>query len=258
MSTIKKSNPNSPSPISPLQNGHATNGQSSKVGELYTRNYSEDHTASVLVSSKRHQTETGIMSNSIISKPSAWPGVKLFIRLLSDYAHLRNSGSESRLRILLVESCCIVYTGILFHALVTNDANELLRVIANPISTQMFALVAGGCVRTRSQTSNVMLPPHDAANLMKNSSASRKESAANLAANKHRYSLNSKVLGQSGGSIRSEESGPPSPAVTNEENKYQYEKFSSPVMTVFDYILSKVRSSFEPFCFHQNCSISCL
>ena len=176
------------------------------------------------------------MHSQIISKACDWPGVKLILRLLSEHAQARNLSSEDKLKVLLIESCCVVYIGVLFHALVTADPNEMLRIVAHPLNIGMFPLVAGGCVRRRSPQAGVAgLPPQDAVNVNPESDqAARAESAAHVAANKHRIALNMKLFNESS-----------SPLIAHEEQQYQFEKFSSPKLTLIDYFLSKVGANYE-------------
>ena len=201
-----------------------------RVGQLMANNRASliDKT-SILLASKRRRAES--INSQIISKACDWPGVKLILRLLSDHALARNPSSEDKLKILLIESCCVVYIGVLFHALVTGDPNEMLRIVAHPLNTGMFPLVAGGCVRRRSPAAGVGLPPQDAINVgVEVNKAARAESAAHVAANKHRIALNMKIFNENSSSL-----------LAHEEQHYQYEKFSSPTLTLIDYFLSKVR-----------------
>uniref|UniRef100_A0A4W3JDW5 Dmx like 1 n=1 Tax=Callorhinchus milii TaxID=7868 RepID=A0A4W3JDW5_CALMI len=74
------------------------------------------------------------------TSPHQWPGIKQLIHLLN------SAGDEDRpkLAVLLCEVLTAVYFSLFAHGLATHASNELFRLVAHPLNSNMWAAVFGG------------------------------------------------------------------------------------------------------------------
>ncbi|XP_019742626.1 dmX-like protein 1 isoform X1 [Hippocampus comes] len=100
---------------------------------------------SVLLSQKQQarvpSTDGSIQPNT---SPAQWPGIASMIRLLS------SAGDESQpgLAVLLCEILTAVYLSLFAHGMATHSSNELFRIMAHPLSSNLWVTVFGGGART--------------------------------------------------------------------------------------------------------------
>uniref|UniRef100_A0A8D3CVN5 Dmx like 1 n=1 Tax=Scophthalmus maximus TaxID=52904 RepID=A0A8D3CVN5_SCOMX len=78
------------------------------------------------------------------TSPAQWPGIASLIRLLS------SAGEESQpgLAVLLCEILTAVFLSLFVHGMATHSSNELFRIMAHPLNSQLWVTVFGGGART--------------------------------------------------------------------------------------------------------------
>ncbi|XP_037115641.1 dmX-like protein 1 isoform X2 [Syngnathus acus] len=100
---------------------------------------------SVLLSQKQ-QARAASIDGSVQpnTSPAQWPGIASMIRLLS------SAGDESQpgLAVLLCEILTAVYLSLFVHGMATHSSNELFRIMAHPLSSNLWVTVFGGGART--------------------------------------------------------------------------------------------------------------
>ncbi|XP_049618495.1 dmX-like protein 1 isoform X2 [Syngnathus scovelli] len=100
---------------------------------------------SVLLSQKQ-QARAASIDGSVQpnTSPAQWPGIASLIRLLS------SAGDESQpgLAVLLCEILTAVYLSLFVHGMATHSSNELFRIMAHPLSSNLWVTVFGGGART--------------------------------------------------------------------------------------------------------------
>ncbi|KAM9821767.1 dmX-like protein 1 isoform 3-T3 [Syngnathus typhle] len=100
---------------------------------------------SVLLSQKQ-QARAASIDGSVQpnTSPAQWPGIASMIRLLS------SAGDESQpgLSVLLCEILTAVYLSLFVHGMATHSSNELFRIMAHPLSSNLWVTVFGGGART--------------------------------------------------------------------------------------------------------------
>uniref|UniRef100_A0A8D2ZUK1 Dmx like 1 n=1 Tax=Scophthalmus maximus TaxID=52904 RepID=A0A8D2ZUK1_SCOMX len=81
------------------------------------------------------------------TSPAQWPGIASLIRLLS------SAGEESQpgLAVLLCEILTAVFLSLFVHGMATHSSNELFRIMAHPLNSQLWVTVFGGGARTPSR-----------------------------------------------------------------------------------------------------------
>ncbi|XP_035514140.1 dmX-like protein 1 [Morone saxatilis] len=99
---------------------------------------------SVLLSQKQ-PVRTVSMDDSVQpnTSPGQWPGITSLIRLLN------SAGEESQpgLAVLLCEILTAVFLSLFVHGMATHSSNELFRIMAHPLNSNLWVTVFGGGAR---------------------------------------------------------------------------------------------------------------
>ncbi|KAK5932313.1 hypothetical protein CgunFtcFv8_004030 [Champsocephalus gunnari] len=183
---------------------------------------------SVLLSQKQ-PARTVSMDESVQpnTPPAQWPGIASLIRLLS------SAGEESQpgLAVLLCEIVTAVFLSLFVHGMATHSSNELFRIVAHPLNSQLWVSVFGGGARTpviEKPTSLTRTPPPASP-----SGSDRKSRRFRL--------LSSRSGSKDEAGIEREGPSSPkhSPVVKQEATSIFKERFIPPELSIWDYFITK-------------------
>uniref|UniRef100_A0A8D3DQP8 Dmx like 1 n=1 Tax=Scophthalmus maximus TaxID=52904 RepID=A0A8D3DQP8_SCOMX len=161
------------------------------------------------------------------TSPAQWPGIASLIRLLS------SAGEESQpgLAVLLCEILTAVFLSLFVHGMATHSSNELFRIMAHPLNSQLWVTVFGGGARTpviEKPNSPTRTPP-----LASPSGSDRKSRRFRLLSSRRGSKEESGI----------EREGPSSPkhvpVVEQEAASIFKERFVPPELSIWDYFIAK-------------------